>query len=474
MFAPFQKQQEFLDAVLSGQYSFVLYGGAIRGGKTYALLALFIILSKIFPKSRWAIVRADLPTIKRNTYPSWEKIKPSRFIKHHDKELHTVTFNNGSQIIFFPESYDTDKELNRWRGLEANGFGFEEINECQEITLGKAFERAGSYIIKDAKNQPPPIVVGTCNPSFGWVKEKIYNPWKNSTLNPRWHYIQSRIYDNTPLMEAQPLYLQNLKDNLSRYEYEVFVEGNWDIQLKTGGEFLKNFELDKHLTTQKVDIEKVIHISIDSNVYPYFTVTFWQLIKDNNQWVIRQVHEICAKDPDNTPHRAGILTANYLKSIGYNQRIYQYGDRSTKNRNNIDDQKRSVAEIFMQAVNRSGFEITDKFLTHAPSVSNIADFVNNIFDGTLNFARIEINENCKNSISDYIETKQDRDGSILKKRITDPRTNVSYEPNGHITDTFKDFVVSAFYQEFLRFQDRFKNFDKMQTATISRKDEYTL
>lgn len=32
LFAPFPKQQQFMDAALSGQYTFVLYGGAIRTG----------------------------------------------------------------------------------------------------------------------------------------------------------------------------------------------------------------------------------------------------------------------------------------------------------------------------------------------------------------------------------------------------------------------------------------------------------
>jgi hypothetical protein len=30
VFAPFAKQEEFINAVLSGNYSFVMFGGAIR------------------------------------------------------------------------------------------------------------------------------------------------------------------------------------------------------------------------------------------------------------------------------------------------------------------------------------------------------------------------------------------------------------------------------------------------------------
>jgi hypothetical protein len=28
-------------------------------------------------------------------------------------------------------------------------------------------------------NQPKPVVVGTCNPTQGWLKELVYNPWKD-------------------------------------------------------------------------------------------------------------------------------------------------------------------------------------------------------------------------------------------------------------------------------------------------------
>jgi hypothetical protein len=45
---------------------------------------------------------------------------------------------------------------------------------------------------------------------------------------------------------------------------------------------------------------------------------------------------------------------------------------------------------------------------------------------------------------------------MLKKRITDPKTKVSYEPHGHLTDTFKDFMVSAFHTEYLAFINKKK------------------
>lgn len=457
LFESFPKQGEFFTAVTGGEFSFVLYGGAIRGGKTFVLLAIFCLLCKVFPGSRWAVVRKNLPTIKKNLYPSWNKIKPDTFIEKMNNETHTVTFKNGSQIIFFPENYNQDKELDRWKGLEVNGFGFEEINECQQASLFKAFERAGSYIIPKLTIQPKPIVMATCNPTQGWVKELIYTPWKKGTLKATWHYIQSRIHDNLPLLAAQPHYLPSLRENLNHYEYEVYVEGNWDVQLKTGGEFLRKFELSDHVKPLEVDPSNIIHVSIDNNVYPYIAVTVWQLIKNGTGWIIRQVHELPAEDPFNTATKAGKNVGQWLNSIEYRQRVMIYGDKSTKSRNTISDDKKSFFQLFTEGMCNEGFKFDDKMLNNAPVVSTIADFVNAIFAGEIPGISFEIAEHCRKSINDYIETKTDKDGSMLKVRTKHASIEgLSYEKNGHLTDTLKDFIVSAFHTEYLAFINKKK------------------
>lgn len=475
LFEPFPKQEEFINAALSGKFSFIIYGGAIRGGKTFALLGLFILLSRIFPGSRWAIVRCDLPTIKKNLYPSWEKIKPLNYIKNHNHDTHTVTFKNGSQIIFFPESYSTDKDLDRWKGFEVNGFGFEEINECQQVTLSKAFERAGSYIIPKIKTQPKPIVVATCNPTQGWVKELIYNPFKEKTLKATWLYIQSKIHDNIPLITQQPNYLPSLKENLSHYEYEVFVEGNWDVQLKTGGEALRCFEMKKHLQYVAIDLDKTLHFSIDSNVYPYIAITVWQLEKINEKWIAKQIDELPCADPFNTASSAGGRIVSFLKDKNYKQRVFLYGDRSTKSRNNIDDDKRSFFQIVVETINKANYQTTDKMLSYSPPVSSVLDFVNAIFEDKIKDIQILIGENCKQSINDYIETKTDKDGGLLKIVVQHQTIKgLSYQKNGHLTDTLKDFIVQAFYEEYKNYLNRFKKLVPGGIKQVQRIQNITL
>lgn len=430
------KQLEAFEALQSEKYNFILYGGAIRGGKTFWGLCSLLVLCEVFPGSRWCVVRENTERIRTTTIPSFSKIGSRGKLRQNPFEY---KHHNGSIIMFKGENIDRDPDLDSFKGLEVNGFLFEEINECQEKTLSKAFERAGSWIIPNAKYQPYPVVLATCNPTNGWVKDRVYTPWKEKRLPAKWIYVPAKITDNPHLTQD---YIDNL-ENLTQYEYMVFVEGDWEVQLKTGGEFFKGFELGKHVKPTRFNTDEVIHVSIDSNVDPHIAVTLWQMKRDaNNVWQVKQVAELPAEDPDNTAKRAGAKVANYLKNSGYNGSVFMYGDRSTKSRNNIDDDKRSFYEIFTTELKNAGFRIEDKFLSLAPSVAAIADFVNAIFDGTLKFAEITIGEHCKKSINDYILTKQDRDGTMLKKRVTNPATGVSYEPNGHLCFVGETMVLT--------------------------------
>lgn len=416
----------------------------LRGGKTYALLAVFLLLCKVYPGSRWAIVRKDLPTIKKNLYPSWDKIKPSKFIRSHNYDSHTVTFTNGSQIIFFPESYDTDKDLNRWRGLEVNGFGFEEINECQQQSLFKAFERAGSYIIKGAPSQPKPIVLATCNPTNGWFKQLVYDPWDKGTLRKSWFFIQSRIYDNIPLLIEQPDYLPSLKANLNRYEFEVFVEGNWNIQLKTGGEFYKCFEIEKHIRPVRYIPELPLHISWDDNVNPYLPCGVFQIEGKE----LRMIDEITGITPNNTVRS---VCQEFVRLYpAHSSGLFIYGDATA----NKEDTKLEKGYNFFRLImdNLKDYKPINRVLASNPSVVMRGSWINTVLEKNIGGLTFVIGENCKTAINDFILLKEDSEGKKFKEMANDPNTKARFQVVGHFTDLFDYIACSAFANEFLNYQ----------------------
>lgn len=264
----------------------------------------------------------------------------------------------------------------------------------------------------------------------------------------------STYQDNPYCPPERVFHYENLK-NISEYEYLVYAKGLWGKR-KTGGEFYNAFNMSQHVKYVPLDIDKIIHVSLDYNVLPYVAISLIYLHKDDlGIWQIEIFKEMPCREPINSAKRAGEHLVGWLKTINYNQTIYTYGDRSTKNRNGIDDDKRSFYDIFIEPLKRNGFKVEDKMAKFAPSVSALGEFVNGIFEGSQKFAQISVNADCKTIINDYIESKKDKDGSMLKKRITDPKTGISYEPNGHFCDNLKDFIYQAFTKEFEAFQNRF-------------------
>jgi len=461
LFEPSPKQMEFLNAVFSKDKRVILFGGAIRGGKTYAGLGAVLLLCKFYPGSVWAVVRDTLPTLKRNTIPSFLKICPQGFIKSYNQERQLVECINGSKILFFPENFDDDKDLNRWKGLEVNGFLLEEVNELQLVSFYKAIERAGSYIPPKNLKKPKPLVMMTCNPAHNWVKELIYDRYENGTLPDSWIYIPSKITDN-PFVMADEAYVESLKE-LPTYQYKVYVEGDWNIQLKIGGEYYKCFELDKHVRPNPIVIETgfptlydknlPIHISWDDNVNPYLPCGIFQIQKTpvimpdgktEYDTEIIMIDEIAAKTPMNNVEKACAEIDRRYKS--HTAGMYVYGDATAKKEDTKLEKGYNFYTLIMQYLKR--FMPQNRVIGHNPNVIPRAQWINSVFEKNVGRVWVTIGDNCKTTINDFILLKEDENGGKYKEKAKDEKTKVSYQKFGHFADLFEYFMVSALGSKF--------------------------
>lgn len=430
------KQSEAMSLLQSERYNFILYGGAIRGGKSVWGLSALLIMCEVFPKSRWCVIREDMEKIRTTTIPSFRKIEPSGTIKQSPYEYHHP---NGSIILFKSENFSQDKDLDWMRGLEINGFLFEEINECQQQTFYKAFERAGSWIIKDSI-QPKPVILATCNPTFGWVKNLIYDRWKDGTLPKEWVYIPAKITDNPYLPQA---YLDNLK-NLPTFEYMVFVEGNWDIQLKTGGEFYKCFEIDKHVKHTVYNPGLPLHISWDDNVNPYLPCGIFQIEGKE----LRMIDEISGVSPNNTVR--AVCNEIIRKYQGHQSGMFIYGDATASKADTKLENGYNFYRLIMDYL--TVFKPRLRVQASNPSVVMRGNFINTIFEKEFENIKIFIGENCKTAISDFIGLKEDSDGTKFKEMAKNPQTGARYQKLGHYSDLFDYIVCAAFNVEFTNYQ----------------------
>lgn len=230
-FTFFPAQVRFLEALMSGNYDLLGYGGAIQNGKTNACLGAVLILAKAFPGSRWAVVRKDLPSLRKTTLPSWATLVramcPGFVGEKFNQQTWTVQCENGSEIVLFPASEAQDPTFQRLRGFQCNGAYFEEANEVSEGFLNVMRTRVGSWPTVPGRPVPPPLVWCSFNPTMAWPRYTFYDAHHQGTLLPRTFYINALPSDN-PFLSAE---YRRVLDTLPEAERQVYVLGNWDALL---------------------------------------------------------------------------------------------------------------------------------------------------------------------------------------------------------------------------------------------------
>jgi hypothetical protein len=343
---------------------------------------------------------------------------------------------------------------------------------CSEVKRNRVNDRFETTIRNRANSRKTPIIVIQqrvhANDLSGYLMEIEPGEWTVLRLP----CLKS---DGTALWELKHTVDELLKlKRINEYIFEAQYQQN-PQKIKKGGEWLSNFSYNRHAKKLKYDKDYPVHISIDSNVYPYIAMTAWQIIPEGQKTKIRLIHELPAADPDNTATRAGKKLVNWLVSIGYTGKVFLYGDKSTKNRNNIDDNKRTFFMIIVEALLTAGFKVEDKVLAAPPPVHSIGDFVNALLSGEIESHEIEVNAICLTAITDFQNVKKDENGNMLKVRIKHPTIeDVTYEKDGHFTDTFKDFIIQAFYPLYQQLVNKHKKLIPGGISQVNRQSNITL
>lgn len=236
--------------------------------------------------------------------------------------------------------------------------------------------------------------------------------------------------------------------------YNVYALGEWGV-IKTGNEFLNSFNVGKNSGEYPYIPGLPIHLSVDSNVLPYISVSYWQVDLSQGKDMY-QIAETTAESPNNSVRRAAKLVSKKLIELGYDDKIYLHGDASAKAANTIDDNKRSFMDLFIDTLKKDNWTVEDKVGNKNPLVSMTGEFVNAIFEKQLPDLSINIDDGCRASIDDYQSVQKDANGAILKTKVKDSVTKQTYEEHGHLTDTLRYVVHDIMYEEYVQFANRRK------------------
>ena len=472
----------------------ILYGGS-SSGKSYSV-AQTILIQTLQDGENTLVMRKVGASIQKTIYEDYKVAAKGLGIDHLFKfQQNTIKcLYNGAKIDFSGlDDPEKIKGISNYKRVH-----LEELSEFDEPDL--------KQIRKRLRGKVGQQIICTFNPvsETCWIKRKLFDTEKwhdvpmtveiagkalpeeltkvksirmNSTksiLNPRTRQIEEHAPD---MVVIQSTYLNNFwvvgspdgtygyydeqciadfeKDRLNDPDYyNVYALGEWGV-IRTGSEFFGSFHRGRHSGEHPYIPDLPIHISVDNNVLPYISVSYWQV--DLSTGIkIWQFHETCAESPNNTVKKSSKLVGKYLKDIGYCDKVYLHGDASTKAANSIDDEKRSWMDLFIDTLQKEGFEIEDKVGNKNPSVAMTGEFINAIFDEIVPGIEIGIDESCTVSIEDYMSVQKDANGAILKTKVKNKTTMQTYEEHGHLSDTFRYVVTDLCHEEYTAFSNRRK------------------
>lgn len=470
---------------IGSDYDVEFLYGSRDSGKSRHIAQILITICMAMPKFKCPMIRKVANTVLDSQYAMIKEIceewKVDHLFKFKTSPVPTIRCVNGG--IFLGRGLDDPKKI---KSLTNPSHAW--IEEGADITSDDwtiiTSSLRSNYYQTQIWFSFNPDVPGIYEDFWLWKRyfshteelsftSTITEKLQDGTLaSLRYRCTHSTFYDNPWCPPSRKATYEGLA-RTSEYDYRVYCKGLWGTR-KTGDEFLSSFKSNIHVKKMlRVDIDHILYVAIDSNVFPYCTATFWQMIQENDIWYARQVHEITAGNPDNKASGLGKRIAQWLGQIGYYQRLRVCGDRSTKGRNTIDDLKRSFFQIVNETITVAGWQTEDKFLNYAPAVSSVRDFVNEIFDNLIPGVRIEISDNCPQSTKDYTITKANRDGEMLKINKSDYEGGPSYQHNGHLTDTLKDMMVQAFHDKYLDFRNRHKRAKPGGSVVVKRHSDLT-
>lgn len=417
-------QCEFYDMVMKAVLRMInkryfFYGGGIRGGKTFVCLYIFIVLARLFPNSRWHVFREDNPALESTVIPSTEKLIGSKgkdFVWKNKAGNKHLLFNNGSKIFFKSENLSNDPNLKEFLGLETNGVLLEQMEALSSNLYARVMERIGSWYIDP---MPPPLILGTFNPTQEWVKKDLWDKFENGEigLEDDAFYLQKALPEDNPFVTEEQW--KNWA-NLDEDSYMTMIGGIWRFKA-TGNLFAYAFNPAKNVinVTQpgarateeqikkwqanveymKLDDRLPVYCIFDFNVDP-MTCLICQ--RNGMRWG-KVIKEIRLRNSDIYE------MTDRIKNEFDDYYIIATGDASGRNRNGSNKGRKSYVQIIKQELRLSDKQI--QFPAVNQSIANTRIVMNSILSKHPEF---KISSECNFLIDDLETVKTDGKGGIEK------------------------------------------------------------
>ena len=331
---PYPKQVEFFEA----KSTYVAYGGARGGGKSWAARTKAILLALCNPGIQILFLRRTLNELRENHSVVLQKIlrckQPDKIAIYKDQEK-VFLFPNEARLKL---GYcDNEDDVLQYQGQAYDVIFMEEATQFTEYQFQCLTEsnRSSGMCVTDFK----PRMYFTCNPGgvgHTWVKRLFIDRNYRNSENPKdYTFIQSLVYENKYLMEHDPGYIQKL-ENLPEDRKQAMLYGNWDV---FSGQYFNEFDRNIHVIEPfKIPDNWDRYISLDYGL-DKFAVLFFAIDTQGKAYVYNEIHK-----KNLIVSEAVQMLKSYMRGYKY-KAIYAPPDLWNRNR----DTGKSTAEMFFEA-----------------------------------------------------------------------------------------------------------------------------
>lgn len=229
--------------------------------------------------------------------------------------------------------------------------------------------------------------------------------------------------------------------------YKVNVLGEWG-KTNFGGEFLKEWRSEKHTGDYPYNPECAVYLWFDENTVPYFPCGIFQVGEDGR--TPRMIYNIAAESPNNKVPWICAEIDRKLTEWGHKGRVYVGGDATSQKDDVKQEKGHDLFRLIMNELLR--WKPERKLPKSNPSVIMSGNFVNSILEGGIPKLSYGVDKKCRKAITDYENTKEDKNGKIDKSTVKNPITNVTYQPYGHFVDITRYFLTYVYENEYNSYQ----------------------
>lgn len=195
--------------------TYKLFGGAMGGGKTGALINEGNQLNLDYPGNFGLLIRKTWPSFRDTVLPQVEKFIDLRLVADWNRSEKYIVYKNLSRIRYGGLG-DKPDDWEKWMSGE---YGWIAIDQAEQFT-----ELEFQMLATRLRLNIPDILyffLLSCNPNVGWIKEIFIERAPEDYI-----FIPSLPTDN--LANLPQGYIKRMKNILTPKQQKALLDGNWD------------------------------------------------------------------------------------------------------------------------------------------------------------------------------------------------------------------------------------------------------